>query len=88
MLLLSLFRRDSGYTGYHAAENRAPAGTTCADCDKGQLDDTLAPIVLALCSICTKWLCTPHFTMHEAPAEFYNPPSRRAWWLRMARPRG
>ncbi len=87
MLLLNLFRRDSEYVGSHATERHAPADAVCEECGKAENitkdDDDPARIVLARCSMCEIYLCTPHFTMHA----FTDPPAvvKAPWWKRVAR---
>lgn len=83
MLLLSLFRRDSEYVGHHATERRAPSDAECIQCDKTEPGTSEAPVTLAKCGVCEAWFCTACFTMHMAPADFYKPQTRRAWWLRV-----
>lgn len=87
MLLLSLLRRSSEYVGHHTDEHRAPKDTPCVGCDKTEPGTNEEPVFLAECSVCKAWRCTACFTMHRGPDSFYSPPSRRAWWLRMVRPR-
>jgi hypothetical protein len=87
MLLLSLFRRDAGYVGFHATERRAPQDAVCETCGKPEnitddFDD-LDRVVLAQCSMCETWMCTPHYTMHT-----YVPPAEKPqvpWWKRVLR---
>jgi hypothetical protein len=83
MSLRSLLRRNSDYVGHHAAERRAPAESVCCLCDKSEPGTKDEPIALAKCSLCDDWYCTADYTMHKGPDEFYNPPTRRAWWLRV-----
>lgn len=85
--LLSLFRRNSGYVGFHASERRAPEGEVCEVCGKPENltedPDDLKRVVLAQCSMCETWFCTPDYTMHA-----YKPPAgqpQAPWWKRVLR---
>lgn len=86
-MLRSLFRRDSGYVGSHAAQRRAPAGVVCETCGEPENitkdDDDPARLVLAECSMCETWYCTADYTMHTftQPAEA----PKASWWKRVTR---
>lgn len=79
-MLRDLLRRQSEYIGSHATERRAPKDECCTECDLSEPGTTEDPIVLAQCSICETWFCTPHFTMHEAPDGWDVP--KPSWWQR------
>ncbi|GAA0738515.1 hypothetical protein GCM10010199_61560 [Dactylosporangium roseum] len=77
-MLRDLIRRHSDHIGRHAVDHQAPDGTECDGC--GKADPAVA---LACCSICESWMCSTCFSQHKAPDSFYQPQTRRAWWLRM-----
>lgn len=87
MLLLSLFRRDTEYVGSHATEHHAPEGTVCETCGKPENitddPDDLQRLVLAQCSMCETWFCTPDYTMHAFTPLAEKP--QAPWWKRVLR---
>ncbi len=83
--MLRMFRRDSEYVGSHATEHRAPEGVVCEVCEKPEklFGNEEERVVLAQCSMCETWFCTPDYTMHT-----FTPPSdepKVSWWKRAIR---
>lgn len=86
-MLRNLIRRDSGYVGSHAAQRRAPADVVCETCGEPENitkdDDDPTRVVLAECSMCETWFCTPHYTMHAFTQPAAQP--KVSWWKRVTR---